>query len=372
MPATSAVPFLSRRGVSSSLPLLVSAMVAAMTAMTILPSLVLFADAAPPVPSRSAAPSPAPVEYGLWTPIAPVPFARSDHTATTVGKSIYIAGGCDGSQDCDAVSGFCSCTSITTSLVRYDPATNTYRRLAPMPVARYRHLAVPIADVIYFFGGRELGTDAIILRVDAYNVSSNSWSIRLPTDPSSFYPSDLGSDNSFITNGQNTIFIFGGYTPDYSSSLATTYAFTPASDAESGVWVRKNGNMTLPRGDFAAVEVPSSQGGNGTKGLIYGGYSTQFPGPDGGLNGEWYCRPLNGVEMYDVDTDTWTAVGPLPMPLAEKDDGIIIGGRLYSIGGERKSRLSGCTDLDIDPVFGVFFSRSRQPRRRWQQRQRLA
>jgi hypothetical protein len=57
------------------------------------------------------------------------------------------------------------------------------------------------------------------------------------------YPADLGSDNSCSTVG-DTIYVFGGYTPDYTAALNTIYAFTPAT----GVWTKQKATLAQGRG----------------------------------------------------------------------------------------------------------------------------
>ena len=259
-----------------------------------------------------------------WSAIAPLPFSRSDHTATTVGGLIYIAGGCNGAQNCAA--GVCACSSFTADVTAYSPARNTYTPVAPMPTPRYRHLACSLGAVIYIFGGRDLTTDAIITSVDAYNTSSATWSTLATA-----YPSELGSDNSCSTMGE-AIYVFGGYSPDYSASLATIYSFSPATVS----WTRMAGSLSQGRGDFASVALGSSI-------YIYGGYAV----PD-------FCRPLDSTEVYTPATDSITPGPALPTRLAEKDDGVVVNGAIVSFGGETKSTWPSCDDTKITPLRGVY------------------
>jgi hypothetical protein len=52
--------------------------------------------------------------------------------------------------------------------------------------------------------------------------------------------------------------------------------------------------------------------------------------------------------------DSWSVAEPLPAGVAEKDDAIVLNGKIYAIGGERKAVTSGCTDLDLTPVREVW------------------
>ena len=268
----------------------------------------------------------------VWTVTAPLPFARSDHTATVVGSLIYLAGGCNGAQNCAA--GFCACSSITSNFIAYAPTTNSYNTsLAPMPTARYRHLACESGGTIYIFGGRALGTDALITTVDAFNTTTGAWKTL-----SSVYPSDLGSDNSCSTIG-DYIYLFGGYTSDYSVTLNSTYSFAP----KSGVWTRL-ANMTRGRGDFSSVTTV-----DGTV-SVYGGYKVSSP-PNYDID---FCNPLSHHEVYDPKKNSWAVSVALPQALAEKDDGVLLNNRIFSIGGETKSVKYQCVDTDISPLKTVY------------------
>ena len=302
---------------------------------------------------RAAAQAPVVSGGGAFTPIAPLPFARSDHTATAMPDGlIYLLGGCDGAQNCANVSGtpeaslFCFCSSFTASVTIYDPARDAYAvstpaaPLPPMPAPRYRHLACALRDVIFVFGGRDLATDAIITQVDAFNVTARAW---LPSAQLAAYPADLGSDNSCSSLADGaSIVVLGGYTGNYAVSLATIYVFRPFAGGDlsaggAGVWSRRAAQLATGRGDFSSVEL-------GGLVHVYGGYSVA----------QGFCAPLGSHEVYDPAADAVAPGAPLPHALAEKDDGVALGGAIFSIGGETKSVATGCGDADIVALTAVY------------------
>jgi hypothetical protein len=243
-----------------------------------------------------------------------------------IGNTIYIAGGCDGAQKCDLNAGFCGCTSWTSNFVAYNTLTDTYKTLPPMPAPRYRHLACPLLSAIYVFGGRVLGSDVPIESVDKFDTVTSTWT-TFPA--SSNYPDGLGSDNSCSTIGSR-IYVMAGYSPDYSVGYNSSFSFTPAT----GAWMR-HADMNVGRGDIASVAY------NGRV-HVYGGYSTDN-----------FCATLNTHEIYDPVANTWTLQPPMPNNLAEKDDGVVLYGRMYSIGGETKRVAAGCVDMDIQALRDV-------------------
>ena len=77
-------------------------------------------------------------------------------------RLIYIAGGCDGAQNCFRSflgSPACMCSSITNNLVAYNPLTNSYAPKSPMPEPRYRHVTCALGNYIIVFGGKTLEPD---------------------------------------------------------------------------------------------------------------------------------------------------------------------------------------------------------------------
>ena len=273
---------------------------------------------------------------GYFSSLSPLPCARSDHTATAVGDVLYLFGGCDGAQDCGEV--LCKCSSITSDAVAYSPATDSYKPLLPMPVARYRHIACAVGNVIYVFGGRELASDNILTTTDAFDTVRETWT-TLP--PAGDYPSGLGSDNSCTTVG-DSVYVMGGYPQFYEPAFTSTFAFTPSALAPAPLWVEKRGTMNTPRGDFASVGTADGRV------FVYGGYSTA-------AGSSWFCTPLSSVEVYNPATDEWTnSPATMLVPAAEKDDGLLLNGRVYAFGGETKEVAVGCTDTDIMPLSGVY------------------
>jgi hypothetical protein len=245
-------------------------------------------------------------------------------TANEVNGLIYIAGGCDGAQNCN---GYCACSSFTSDMTIYFPANDSYVSVSPMPRPRYRHIACAVDTSIYYFGGRQRDTDEIITEVDVFNTLNRSW-----TTLSARYPSDLGTDNSCSTVG-TSVYVMGGYSSFYDAVSPQTYAFTPSNAANP--WTKKTATMAFPRGDFASVEL-------GGKIYAYGGYQLDF------------CNPIRSLEVYDPVADKWANSTALPSGLAAKDDGVVIGSLFIVIGGERKSKTVGCVDTDITPLKAVY------------------
>jgi hypothetical protein len=282
---------------------------------------------------------------GAWSLASPLPWGRSDLTATVIGPHVYLAGGCDGAQKCS--NGLCICSSYTNDFTTFTPSTNKYTTRAPMPRPRYRHLACPMGDdAILMMGGRTITddpatTDAVMTIMDHFNATTGNWTTLTTAYPTAV----LGSDNS-CSNFGTTVYVFGGYNRDYTVSYASTYSFTitPGTKGLEGVFKALT-PMPMGIGDFSSVAFPATLPPLAPAPPsihVYGGYTANLVPAD-----DWYCKPLTVHFVYTPSTNTWTTAAPMPFPLAEKDDGVVVGGKIFSVGGESKRIAKGCSDTDI-------------------------
>ncbi|XP_035695433.1 kelch-like protein diablo isoform X1 [Branchiostoma floridae] len=78
-------------------------------------------------------------DTNVWHAARPLPYAISGHTAVTVGDCIYVLGGY-------------ARRVVTTSTIRYQPATDTWTELAPMSIARMKAGVAALDGKIYAVG----------------------------------------------------------------------------------------------------------------------------------------------------------------------------------------------------------------------------
>jgi N-acetylneuraminic acid mutarotase len=98
---------------------------------------------------------------GTWTARAPLPTGRSGHAAVVVAGCIYVFGG-EGNA---AVS-----TGVFRENEVYDPGTNTWQTLAPMPVPRHGIGAAVIGNRIHVPGGATVQGFGAVGTHQAYTV----------------------------------------------------------------------------------------------------------------------------------------------------------------------------------------------------------
>lgn len=157
-----------------------------------------------------------------WSTVAPMPIARSNIAAAT-GKDgrIYVFGG---SGDLDSSSPGATFTAVES----YDPASNTWRRAAPMPTPRYDIAAATGKDGrIYVLGGTSgtVGDGAALAlnTVEAYDPATNTWSARAPM-PTARY------GLAAVSGPDGRIYAIGGCCTAGGAYVSTVEAYDPTSN----------------------------------------------------------------------------------------------------------------------------------------------
>ena len=201
-----------------------------------------------------------------WKALAPMPTRRGAANAAVVGVKIYVIGGAVAAGTATSVHP-ASPHKSTGTVEEYDPASNTWRERAPMPLPRNHAVAAAVNGKIYVIGGRVGG--------------------------------------AFITSG--------------SSNVDVVEEYDPARDA----W-------GPPRAKMPSARSAMTSGVFGGRILVTGG-----EGQD--AQRMWTFRAL---EAYDPAANAWSTLPSLPVPrhgLA----GAVIGNRLHIVSGDVQSAGTG-------------------------------
>jgi N-acetylneuraminic acid mutarotase len=106
---------------------------------------------------------------GEWhRDLADIPTYR-EHLAAVVADGAILAIGGRGTQSVDAVE-------------RYDPATNTWTGLAPIPAARGGLAAAVVGDQVHVFGGEGVDPPKIFRDHDVLDLATGTWTTGLPME----------------------------------------------------------------------------------------------------------------------------------------------------------------------------------------------
>ncbi|TGE14746.1 Kelch repeat-containing protein [Hymenobacter elongatus] len=158
----------------------------------------------------------------VWAPLAAIPVAVwLAGAATGADGRIYVFGGYDAGGN----------LSYTGTQI-YTPATNTWSTGAPMPVGRHGHVAVKDASgTMHIIGGTQssnAGATAITSHV-AYNPTTNTWTTLAPLP--------VGVNQAGATLGADgNIYVVGGkdnYFNNNPTFFNTVYVYNPTANTWS-------------------------------------------------------------------------------------------------------------------------------------------
>jgi len=160
-----------------------------------------------------------------WTDMKSLPAARSYPAVASSGGNVYVFGG--GVNASPFITNFVG----TKSAFEYDVSTNSWKTLAPMPVAELGAAAVTGADgLIYVIGGTQQSVIGWCNQtIQIYNPKTNTWSqSALPnTDPQGGLGATGVFEEGAVAIGTQLYFVGGQWLePDGSGGLAEGFLNT--------------------------------------------------------------------------------------------------------------------------------------------------
>jgi N-acetylneuraminic acid mutarotase len=227
---------------------------------------------------------------GTWGKTAPYPLYVSEHNATVVGNKIYVAGGFAGPNQ--------NFTGTTNAFFVYDPATDRWTSLAPLP-KKLQHFGITtLANKIYVTGGY---TD------DDFDLDNKSAYVFDPQGPNggSWAPiADLPAAraaHASVAVGE-VLYVVGGVGAD----PAALWAYSAATNT----WDSRRAPLPTPREHLAAAVVNNR---------IYV------------ISGRWSAGNVSTVEAYDPASNTWATKASIPTPRSGITSGVL-NGRIHVTG----------------------------------------
>lgn len=253
----------------------------------------------------------------VWDLAAPTPLGRFEAGGATAGGKLYVFGGY-----------YTKDARGTARSDVYDPATNSWRRIADMPEPLTHHAVVADGTSLYVVGGfvgDDLGPSTA--HVWRYDTLANAWS----AGPS--LPARRGAGGAAIVG--RTIHFFGGV-----DRPAGTYLHVD----EGEHWALNLDNPTPSWVPQAPLPNPRNHlAGASLDGKVYA---------LGGQHGKNATTENQGeVDVYDSATDAWTRAANLPAPRGHVTASAFdLNGRVFLVGGVLNDRKASSDVTSYDPL----------------------
>jgi hypothetical protein len=257
-----------------------------------------------------------------WRYVAPMPVARAYSPVVAVDGQLYAF--TDG---------------IHPATHRYDPATDTWSQLAPSPSSRAYFVAAVVDRKIYLIGGC-FSSDCrigVTNLVEIYDIATNSWSIG-PAMPTPRWGSAVG-----VIGGKIYVAAGGSPCPFCFPQHNVLEVFDPATN----LWTTK-APLPTRREEVASVVLDGKLHVISGFERTAGSWSTWLsPGTDS-----------NSVDIYDPAADTWSAGVALP-GTGGFTAAAVVQGHIHVVGRRQtQSSIVDMSHLVFDPALGAWSAKA--------------
>ena len=153
-------------------------------------------------------------ETNRWELIPPMPSAYHSHAGAIHAGRIYVSGGYSNNH-------------FTPDLQRYDPAAGQWEDMAPMLTPRGWHVMAAVGERLIVAGGCNLNASQQalpVLQAESYDPAIDQWTLIAPLTVSHKEAS------SVVYRGQ--IYVLGGYNVQTKTGQRAVSRY----DAEAGAW----------------------------------------------------------------------------------------------------------------------------------------
>jgi len=252
-----------------------------------------------------------------WTKKQPMPRPAHHAALAAVNGKIYAFGGFVAPSNTAVPLG--AAWEPVADAWEFNPATDSWRPLAPLPGKLGSAIAAEVAGKVYVIGGattmegsrdpfftafgpaRVLGTNQV------YDPATNTWESRNPMS--------VPRNHAFsgVVNGK--IYVIGGRTGHGFILSATNTDVVEEYDPASNTW-------SIPKERMPTARSGGTSGTDGRRIYVAGGEVTTTE----------LVGAFRAVEAYDPATNSWTTLPSMPMPRHGVAGGVI-GSRFHLVSG---------------------------------------
>ncbi len=278
------------------------------------------------------------VALNTWSSGAPLPTARASVVTGVIGKLVYVVDGATNS-------------GVTGVNEIYNTKTKEWTNGASDPTPRFAAAGAVVGGILYVIGGSDNGSDALSV-VESYDPSSDTWLTLAPM------PTARNSISAVVDKvaDKEIIYVIGGYSSG--SRLTTVESYNPGTNTwteEAPLLVGKSSAAVgLLGATIIAADGLTNSGFTGDS----EGYSatknkwttlTADPTPRvaacaWAIAGQLYVAgggnggPLSVLEAYSSKTKSWATMAPMPQAVLGAGPADV-GGKLYCFGGTNNGSL---------------------------------
>jgi N-acetylneuraminic acid mutarotase len=263
-----------------------------------------------------------------WTKKQPMPRPAHHAALAAANGKIYVMGGFVAPSDTALPLG--AAWQPIDNAWQYDPATDSWKSLPPVPTKRGSAVAVEAGGKIYTIGGATtmegrvlddsrgrleskdqfftaFGPSRVLSVNEVYDPATNKWETRQAMS--------VPRNHAFGGAVNGKIYVIGGRTGQGFILTATNTDVVEEYDPISDSW-------NAPKERMPTARSGGVSGTDGRRIFVAGGEVTT----------QELVGAFRAIEAYDPLTDSWSTLPSMPMP-RHGAAGAVIGNRLYLVSG---------------------------------------
>src|ERR1700751_1006366 len=244
---------------------------------------------------------------------------RAPHHAAIAAANgkLYVIGGFVPPKDTQIPTG--GAWEPIADVWQYDPATDSWQSLAPLPTKRGAAVAVEVGGKIYVIGGATtvadskdpyftfFGPSLVLTTNEVFDPATNKWESRKPMS--------VARNHAYAAAVNGKIYVIGGRTGHAFILSATNTDVVEEYSPVSDMWSAPKERMPTPRSGGA-------WGTDGRRIYVAGGEVTT----------KELVGAFRAVEAYEPATNSWISLPPMPMP-RHGIAGAVIGNEFHLVSG---------------------------------------
>jgi N-acetylneuraminic acid mutarotase len=253
----------------------------------------------------------------VWTKKSPMPHPAHHAALAAVNGKIYAFGGFVSPANTAIPVG--AAWEPIADAWEFNPATDSWKPLAPLPGKRGAAVAAEVGGKIYVIGGATtmegskdpfftaFGPARVLGTNDVYDPATNTWESRNPMS--------VPRNHAFSGAVNGKIYVIGGRTGQGFILSATNTDVVEEYDPASNMW-------SIPKERMPTARSGGASGTDGRRIYVAGGEVTTTE----------LVGAFRAVEAYEPATNSWMTLPSMPMP-RHGVAGAVIGNRFHLVSG---------------------------------------